>query len=411
MKWNMKRWVLNGLFAVLLTGSINVYASEADSAPLEDAQALLEKEQELVMDAASAIDAVQVVFPTNNDHMFDFILDPERLISQTNAAAYENRKFEEGATLFFRRMNDTEVDYSNASDTVTIINKGTVSVKATVTAKIEPSSLGDIILTDDREFTDDTNTSIFLALTDGENVIPVEEEEAVLQVSISGEEAQEEKNHTYSFWLTGAANSDGNWRKLTEGAPRVIVSWTLVPEKQDEAAVQADKEEELASLPDTEKGVDEDAVNVDETEAMRIPDVDEKEEPDSKEGDDNALPSDLNSPPVPDEIKDITLPDKTEDTILPDETEDVTLPDKMEENTAAAEDVKATDEMETESPSNSSASNDSEEDESVKNDVNPDAGGQTAEGTEKLLDNIEIAAAETILEQEKDADASQGDNR
>jgi len=34
-----------------------------------------------------------------------------------------------------------------------------------------------------------------------------------------------------------------------------------------------------------------------------------------------------------------------------------------------------------------------------------------AEGTEKLLDNIEIAAAETILEQEKDADASQGDNR
>ena len=70
----MKRLVLSGLFAVLLTGSINVYASEADSAPLEDAQALLEKEQELVMDDASEIDAVQVVFPMNIDHMFDFIL-------------------------------------------------------------------------------------------------------------------------------------------------------------------------------------------------------------------------------------------------------------------------------------------------------------------------------------------------
>ncbi len=251
MKSKLKRWAVYGLLASLLAAPITVCASDAEQVPLENIQPPSEEESEPVPESLPPADAVQVVLPTDNSRIFDFILDPERLISQTGAAAYDNQRFEKDATLFFQRTDDTEVDYSSTSDAVTMINKGPVPVEITVTAKIDASSLGDIRLTDDREFTDDTDMSIFLALTDGEHMIPIDEEEgAVLRITASADaETEQKEDHIYHFRLTGAANSNGNWKKLSEGAPRVTVSWTLSAGRRTETEDNSEEEEKEQEVP------------------------------------------------------------------------------------------------------------------------------------------------------------------
>ena len=47
----------------------------------------------------------QVILPVGTDDVFDFIMDPQQLITKTEAAAYEGSRFEEGATLFFRHSD------------------------------------------------------------------------------------------------------------------------------------------------------------------------------------------------------------------------------------------------------------------------------------------------------------------
>ena len=68
-------------------------------------------------------------------------MDPQKLISQTDAAAYGGSVFEEEATLFFRRR-DGEVpeDYSSSSDALVITNAGTAEADLTVTAEISMDS-------------------------------------------------------------------------------------------------------------------------------------------------------------------------------------------------------------------------------------------------------------------------------
>ena len=66
----------------------------------------------------------QVLLPTNTENIFDFIMDPQQLISMTNAAAYDGRKFEKNATLFFMRSDESrKEDYRSASDAIKIANK------------------------------------------------------------------------------------------------------------------------------------------------------------------------------------------------------------------------------------------------------------------------------------------------
>lgn len=401
MKLRSKKWVIYGLFTVLSAASCTVQASEAETIPFENTQPSSEEGEVPSPEIVSVADAVQVVLPTDHDHMFDFILDPERLIYQTGATAYENRRFEEDATLFFRRTDDAEMDYSGASDVITIINKGSTKVEAIVTAKMDTSSLGDITLTDDIAFTDDTDTSIFLALTDGENFIPIDEEEgAVLRISmpVDTEEAQEEKEDSCRFWLTGAANSNGNWRKLTEGAPRVIVSWKLVLEKQEEPADCSEEDEELSSVLDPDRTADEDAGEAVETEEKEIPAVEENQVPEMEEADDQAVSSDQN------EVPDSEIP---KESVLPDETEADTAVEADEEK---------------ESPSMDPTTGLLEKDTSAENDVNSDMDEGIAEeilsASERemganLSEETEAPdhdGAEIVLGQETDADDGQGDN-
>ena len=117
-----------------------------------------------------AEDISRLRLPTDTEHTFDYIMDPQELIAQTDAAAYGNLTFEEGATVFFRRHEEgAGADYSSESDALVITSLGTSAVDIEVTARISPDSLGSITMTEDRSFAGDREASLYLALTDGEH--------------------------------------------------------------------------------------------------------------------------------------------------------------------------------------------------------------------------------------------------
>lgn len=197
-------------------------------------------------------DVYQVVLPTDVKGIFDFVLDPQKLIEETNAEAYGGKTFEKGATVFFHRSDGrTAEEYSSSSDSVTIINRSTVPVDVVVEVSISPDSLGNITLTDDRGFTNDTGTSLYMALTDGKHIVPVKTEGSSIQTAIPaapgdafkyiydqerGEYSYKLKEDLngipfpeYSFQLTGAVNEKGDWSTVREAAPLVNVIWKVTP--------------------------------------------------------------------------------------------------------------------------------------------------------------------------------------
>ena len=187
---------------------------------------------------------VQVILPTTAVQIFDFILDPQELIQKTDAAAYGGKSFEEGATLFFERFDGkAEEDYTSDSDAVNIINKGDTPVDVEVKASVTVSMADGLIMTDDREFTDDTSTSLYLALTDGETTVPITlEEGAIIHTELPPAAADTDEDGRYFFWLTGASNGKGDWYELRDMEIEVKVTWKVVS-KEDEQ--ETENEDEL----------------------------------------------------------------------------------------------------------------------------------------------------------------------
>lgn len=181
----------------------------------------------------------QVLLPTNTENIFDFIMDPQQLISMTNAAAYDGRKFEKNATLFFMRSDESrKEDYSSASDAIKIANHGNIAVEIVLTAQI--SSLGDITMTDDKAFKNDSKTSLYLALTDGKHTVPIDAVNGAVMrttVPVAGDGLNE-----YSFWLIGATNKKGNWSEVKDASPKVTVTWKVLLLEEDEN-ILCDREE------------------------------------------------------------------------------------------------------------------------------------------------------------------------
>lgn len=197
-------------------------------------------------------DIYQVVLPTVTEDMFDFIIDPQGLINKTGGAAYDGKSFEEGGTLFFKRNDGrAEEDYSSMSDAITITNRSSVAIDVSVEVSVAADSLEGITMTNDKEFTDDTSASLFLALTDGEDVIPIGADGVAMNVTVDAapegayeyiydEETQEYTYEMssdlsgiefpeYSFQLVGAANGKGDWSELVGVVPKISVAWRIVP--------------------------------------------------------------------------------------------------------------------------------------------------------------------------------------
>ena len=147
------------------------------------------------------------------------------------------------STLFFQRSAGTaEADYSNVSDPVTITNMSSKAINVSVDISIDKSSLGGITLTGDKEFTDDTSASIYMALVDGVNEVPIGSDGISMEALIGAapEEAYEYSYGltgdtsgiefgTYSFQLTGAANGNGDWSGAMEAKPQIKVVWRIMP--------------------------------------------------------------------------------------------------------------------------------------------------------------------------------------
>ncbi len=244
MRRDLGKYIVSILSLVMLIGfSISVLAEEPGEMKITGIGQ---------MEGIIKPDIYQVILPTDVNDTFDFILDPQRLIEETNAIAYGGLDFEKGATVFFRR-SDGQVaeDYSSSSDYVSIINKSNIPVDVLVSASVSPESLGNITMTENRTFINDTGASLYMALTDGEYTVPVGTDGAYIQTTIPAapEEAfeygydQESGEYTYglksnqsgivfpeySFQLTGSVNENGNWAIVGNVAPLVIVTWKVTP--------------------------------------------------------------------------------------------------------------------------------------------------------------------------------------
>ncbi len=212
-------------------------------------------ETEEAPDSSVPADVFKVILPTipEDDTTFDYILDPQGLIELTDAKKYggtDEVAFEHDKTLYFKtsRTEDGRPVYDNVSNALTVTNMSSREVKITVKATIANSE--NITMSENSTFNaDDTSTSIYLALTDGTNTIPITSDAAVLNAVINApEDAYEtvwdgEKNvyeltdtakkedydgfQKYSFWLTGACNANADWSNVEGQIPEVFVVWEV----------------------------------------------------------------------------------------------------------------------------------------------------------------------------------------
>ncbi len=194
--------------------------------------------------------ALPVIPEDGSDTTFDFILDPEGLIKATNAEKYESATFGEGTLFFANESKDNEGNsfytYSNTSDALTITNYSSIAVDVSLSAAV--SEAEDITLTKDSTFKDDTSASIYLAITDGTNTEAITDDGASVNTKMDAagegaysiewnseeekyeyqlDETNDELFSTYSFQLTGASNSAGDWSGLADIAPSVEVVWNV----------------------------------------------------------------------------------------------------------------------------------------------------------------------------------------
>lgn len=209
-------------------------------------------------------DIVKVILPTTTDAetTYNFKLDPEGLIKATAAAKYPSATFGEGS-MFFQNAADS---YSNTSNTKEITNKSAVPVDITITATVTAGN-ENLKINSDSAFTDDTSTSMYLALTDTAADSPQVEAAssegvAVLtttmqpladsyKISYNDSEGKYEyvlkddadivgDFETYEFALTGACNTSADWSQLTEIQPKVDVVWSFAKHSENNNVLSSD---------------------------------------------------------------------------------------------------------------------------------------------------------------------------
>lgn len=243
MKRKVKLCMSFALATVLATGSISPVSADEELG--EGAGTGMGE-----LEGNVKTDIYQVVMPTNAEGTFDFILDPQGLINKTNGAAYNGMTFEEDSTLFFRRRDgNADVDFSSKSDMVTIINKSSTAVDVSVNIEVVESSIEGITMTDDIEFGNDTGASLYLALVDEDNVVPIGENGASIDVTIDAapngayeyvydsengeytyglkEDLSDVVFDEYSFQLIGATNGKGDWSSVSSENPQIIITWNV----------------------------------------------------------------------------------------------------------------------------------------------------------------------------------------
>lgn len=169
------------------------------------------------------IEMVSVELPTmekEGNSLLDFILDPQGLITATNAVRYGGMYFEEGATLYFKN-SDGPYDYSKNSDQLIVTNRGEEVIEVTISAQI--TDLGNAMITRDKTYAEDVRSSIYLAIVDSRGSEIAFDENGWVSITVVVEPGVEGK---YAFGLTGSCNSNADWTGVNV-TPQLSVMWTI----------------------------------------------------------------------------------------------------------------------------------------------------------------------------------------
>lgn len=235
-------------------------------------------------------DVFNVVVPTNPAaDTFKFIIDPQQLISKTDAAAYGGKTaddFESGATVYFLNsgagnlMSDASgsgtYDYSHISNKLAIVNKSTMAVSVSLEATI--TSAGDIGYSSDNTFASDgTAANICLKLVNAEdaaNGVAIVDGSATSTAMLSGapddayeyfysdgysyELTSDAKAPSYDgfaemkFYVEGWANPNGDFSEVTDATPVLNVVWSVTAGESVEAGNYWDEENNCYWVGDSE---------------------------------------------------------------------------------------------------------------------------------------------------------------
>lgn len=260
---------------------------------------------------------ISVDLPTVGDESpFDFYIDPQGLLYETDGIKYGGGVVEEGAYLLFRNHNDGEYDFSRYSDRLSVTNRSTVPVIVKITAKI--SDIGDLRMDQDGVFDGEDDPAIYLAIVDDEGNERVLSEDGEVSVEIEMNQAPSEAYtyhydestdsyeyiyqsdedisfDTYSFGLRGECNANADWSGIS-ASPRVMVTWSVdpvMPDRPEETDEDIEKEasEEISDEQDLE----------DVSEEVEEPATDDEEKDANTEGNDNSAAENTD---ISDAIKD-----------------------------------------------------------------------------------------------------------
>ncbi|MDE5779082.1 MAG: hypothetical protein K2I10_11335 [Lachnospiraceae bacterium] len=259
----MKKRSLSKVMALAMTGimlcaPLSVNATEVTDPDAATGSTTGDGKVEDIVDKS----IFKVELPTEAEEpaksIFKFTLDPQGLIMDTAAEAYENAEFDGTGFYFTNKTVDEEgnevVSYSCVSDSLTATNKGTVPVSVQLNAA---ATLENIALSDDEGFTaDPTAASVYLALMSGRLYEPLSSETAAatintyLDPAVDGAYAVKYAagtGYTYeltdeaianpadyfpslNFNLYGLCNTGADfdsWAAAKDDSPQVSVTWTL----------------------------------------------------------------------------------------------------------------------------------------------------------------------------------------
>lgn len=295
-------------------------------------------------------DVVSINLPVVSESetsVFDFIMDPQGLLYETDAVRYGGGRVEEGATLLFYNK-EGEYDFSGHSDWLTVTNRSTVAVRVTVAAQV--LDMGDVRLAENADFGESTEPEVYLAIEDDKgNILPLSADEQTttnLEMSAAPEDTYlfrlDEENHTYqyemsvdpgmvdfdtySFGLIGACNPNAEWLNISIH-PTITVTWyvePIMPQELKEVYVEGKNESTASDVIEEDVLGNETGDGTDEGNAGDVLDGEEQsdnesgdEKNDSNAGDDDSLHNDEEeSDNEPEESEGENESNITDDTIL-----------------------------------------------------------------------------------------------
>lgn len=257
MKKTFKRFLAFAMVAVMMANPVSALAAE----PTEDTTSPAIGSADASGDVEGFVDTTifKVVLPTSAEGTFDFIMDPQGLISATSGEAYTGATFENDATVFFNTASaDASGDYKSTSNYVQVLNRGTVDVNVSVEATI--AGLSDIAMASSDAFAsgDAAVPELYLAFTASgdasgdainSDVALTNSGAKITAILEAADESYYEFNYAsgeytfdlkdeyasgdaddfsdYSFALTGACNPYADWTDVKTATPTVSVIWTL----------------------------------------------------------------------------------------------------------------------------------------------------------------------------------------